>query len=197
MTGTAGEPGPDALPLGPDSLVWKYFGDRRIALIGPRPAVLQNMDTFVRRLSRAEKEQMYLESKTWYRRYGVSERPMPADYAEFEKYWDHMIDEVLVAHPTARYGVGYVTKGFLRPKDVSELTWKLVAPLFNPLAAFLTTGGMPPRTRAILGLPWDDRRERRYQRFAALCRSSAVNRLWERLPMRWRDTPYAREGFER
>ena len=285
MTWTAGEPGPDALPLGPDSLVWKYFGDRRIALIGPRPAVLQNMlaalgqgvqdhsvffadtaarirrslppiyrtvygseddnagssvrefhttikgdlpqdfgggryhaldpdtyfwahatffdqvlyftDTFVRRLSRAEKEQMYLESKTWYRRYGVSERPMPADYAEFEKYWDHMIDEVLVAHPTARYGVGYVTKGFPRPKGVSELTWKLVAPLFNPLAAFLTTGGMPPRTRAILGLPWDDRRERRYQRFAALCRSSAVNWLWERLPMRWRYTPYAREGFER
>ena len=35
--------GSDALPLGPDSLVWKYFGDRRIALIGPRPAVLQNM----------------------------------------------------------------------------------------------------------------------------------------------------------
>ena len=34
---------PDALPLGPDSLIWTYFGDRRIALIGPRPAVLQNM----------------------------------------------------------------------------------------------------------------------------------------------------------
>ena len=25
-------------------------------------------------------EQIYLESKTWYRRYGVSERPMPADF---------------------------------------------------------------------------------------------------------------------
>ena len=35
--------GTEALPLGPDSLVWKYFGDRRIALVGPRPAVLQNM----------------------------------------------------------------------------------------------------------------------------------------------------------
>ncbi len=280
MTQTA-----DALPLGPDSLVWRYFGDRRIALIGPRPAVLQNMlaglgqgvqdhsvffadtaarirrslppiyrtvygtendnaggsvrefhtdikgdlpesygggryhaldpdtyfwahatffdqvlyftDTFVRRLSHAEKEQMYLESKTWYRRYGVSERPMPADYAGFERYWDRMIDDVLVAHPTARYGVGYVTKGFPRPKGVSEAAWKIIAPVFNPLAAFLTTGGMPPRTREILGLPWDDRKERRYQRFAALCRSGLVNRIWDRLPMRWRYTPYAREGFER
>ncbi|MGK2865895.1 MAG: oxygenase MpaB family protein, partial [Mycobacterium sp.] len=150
----------DALPLGPDSLVWKYFGENRMYLIGPRPAVLQNMlaelgqgvldhstffsdtaerlkrtippifktvygsedqnagtqvrdfhtnikgempatdstpagryhaldpetyfwahatfveqviyfaDTFVKRLSEAEKEQIYLESKTWYRRYG-------------------------------------------------------------------------------------------------------------------------------
>src|SRR5690606_37381271 len=34
---------PDALPLGPDSLVWRYFGDNRMPLIGPRPAVLQNM----------------------------------------------------------------------------------------------------------------------------------------------------------
>ena len=33
----------DALPLGPDSLVWKYFGENRMYLIGPRPAVLQNM----------------------------------------------------------------------------------------------------------------------------------------------------------
>ncbi|MCB0923900.1 MAG: DUF2236 domain-containing protein [Mycobacterium sp.] len=280
---------PDALPLGPGSLVWQYFGDRRIALIGPRPAVLQNMlaglgqgvhdhsvffadtaarikrslppiyrtvygtegdnagpavrefhtgikgalpesltteanrgryhaldpetyfwahatffdqvlyftDTFVRRLSRAEKEQMYLEAKTWYRRYGVSDRPMPPDYAAFEKYWEHMIDEVLVAHPTARYGVGYVTKGFPRPKGISPLVWKVIAPLFNPLAAFLTTGGMPPRAREILALPWDDRRDRRYQRFAAVCRSSVVNLIWDALPMTWRYTPYAREGFDR
>ena len=48
--------------------------------------VLYFADTFVKRLSRAEKEQIYLESKAWYRRYGVSGRPMPTDYAEFEKY---------------------------------------------------------------------------------------------------------------
>src|ERR1700709_155960 len=33
----------EALPLGPASLVWRYFGDNRMYLIGPRPAVLQNM----------------------------------------------------------------------------------------------------------------------------------------------------------
>ena len=44
MTELAEQPtAADALPLGPDSLVWRYFGDNRMYLIGPRPAVLQNM----------------------------------------------------------------------------------------------------------------------------------------------------------
>jgi uncharacterized protein (DUF2236 family) len=272
----------DALPLGPNSLVWRYFGENRMYLIGPRPAVLQNMlaelgqgvldhsvffddtaarvkrslppifmtvygvdddnegtrvrdfhtdikgempdgaryhaldpdtyfwahatfvdqvlyfaDTFVKRLTSEEKEQIYLESKTWYRRYGVSDRPMPADYDGFEAYWNRMIDEIVVAHPTAKYGVGYVTKGFPRPKGVSPALWRVIAPVFNPAAAFLTTGGMPPRTRALLGLPWSERQERRYQRFASVCRSRPVNWLWDRLPMRLRYNDFAQTGYAR
>ena len=272
----------DALPLGPQSLVWRYFGDNRMPLIGPRPAVLQNMlaelgqgvldhsvfftdtaarvkrslppifntvygsdddnpgrrvrdfhheikgrmpdgnryhaldpdtyfwahatfveqvlyfaDTFVKRLTRAEKEQIYLESKTWYRRYGVSERAMPADCAGFERYWDRMLDEIVVAHPTAKYGIGYVTKGFPCPKGVPAVAWQAVAVVFDPVAAFLTTGGLPPRARTLLGLPWSDTQERRYRRFAALCRSQPVNWLWNRLPMRLRYNRHARAGYAR
>ena len=83
--------------------------------------VLYFADTFVKRLSRGEKEQIYLESKTWYRRYGVSDRPMPATYDEFERYWDRMLDEIVVAHRTAKYGVGYVTKGFPCPEGGSRV----------------------------------------------------------------------------
>lgn len=276
----------DALPLGPDSLVWRWFGDNRMYLIGPRPAVLQNMlaelgqgvydhstffadtaerlrrtippifntvygtdtanagtqvrdfhhdvkgdlthpdgtvtryhaldpetyfwahatfveqvlyfaDTFVRRLTDDEKERTYLESKTWYRRYGVSDRPMPASYADFQRYWDHMLDEVLVAHPSARYGVGYVTKGFPCPKGVHPRLWRVLALVFDPLAAFLTTGGLPPRARDLLNLPWTDRQERAYQRFAACWRSRPVNWVWDRLPMSVRYNGYARRGYAR
>lgn len=270
----------DALPLGPDSLVWKYFGENRMYLIGPRPAVLQNMlaelgqgvldhsvffddtaarvkrsippimmtvygsgrdnpgqkvrdfhknikgdmpdgsryhaldpetyywahatfveqvlyfaDTFVKRLSDDEKEQIYLESKTWYRRYGVSDRAMPATYAEFEQYWDRMMDEIVVGHKTAQYGVGYVTKGFPKPKGVHPLAWKVIAPVFNPLAAFLTTGGLPPRARVLLDLPWTERQERNYQRFAAFWRSTPVNWAWDRLPMSVRYNKFAQRGY--
>jgi uncharacterized protein (DUF2236 family) len=271
-----------ALPLGPQSLVWRYFGDNRMYLIGPRPAVLQNMlaqlgqgvldhsvffddtsarvkrslppifttvygadddnagtrvrdfhhtikgdmpdgsryhaldpdtyfwahatfveqvlyfaDTFVKRLTDAEKEQIYAESKTWYRRYGVSDRPMPADYAGFTRYWDRMLDEIVVAHPTAKYGVGYVTKGFPCPKGMSPALWRVVSLAFNPLAAFLTTGGLPPRARTLLGLPWSARQERRYQRFAAAWRSKPVNWLWDRLPMTLRYNSFAQAGYAR
>jgi uncharacterized protein (DUF2236 family) len=270
----------DSLPLGPDSLVWKYFGENRMYLIGPRPAVLQNMlaelgqgvldhsvffddtaarvkrsippimmtvygsvddnpgqkvrdfhknikgempngsryhaldpetyywahatfveqvlyfaDTFVKRLSDDEKERIYLESKTWYRRYGVSDRAMPATYAEFEQYWDRMMDEIVVGHKTAQYGVGYVTKGFPKPKGVHPLAWKVIAPVFNPMAAFLTTGGLPPRARVLLNLPWTERQERNYQRFAAFWRSTPINWAWDRLPMSVRYNKFAQRGY--
>src|SRR5262249_7637142 len=98
---------------------------------------------------------------------------------------------------TAKYGVGYVTKGFPCPKGVPAPVWRIVAVLFNPVAAFLTTGGLPPRARVLLGLPWSDREERRYQRLAALCRSRPVNWLWNRLPMGWRYNRFAQAGYAR
>jgi uncharacterized protein (DUF2236 family) len=73
----------------------------------------------------------------------------------------------------------------------------VIAPAFNLVAAFLTTGGMPPRTRGMLGLPWSERQERRYQRFAALWRSRPVNWVWDHLPMRLRYNGYALKGYAR
>jgi uncharacterized protein (DUF2236 family) len=122
---------------------------------------------------------------------------MPSDYAAFERYWDKMLDRVVVAHPTAAYGVGYVTKGFPRPKGVSPTLWRLIAPVFNPVAAFLTTGGLPPRARTLLRLPWSERQERCYQRFAAVCRSRPLNWLWDRLPMQLRYNKFAQAGYAR
>ena len=268
------------LPLGPDSLVWTYFADHRMALLGPRAAVLQNMlpslgqgvedhsvwfaetlarlqrsippifntvygtedgnagiqvrdfhrdikgelpsgerysalnpdtyywahatfiehlitatDLFIKRLTDAEKEQLFAESITWFERYGVSATGTPTTYAEFQQYWDHALAERLVAHRTAAYGVGYVTKGWPRPKQVPAPIWFLVRRPVNTFSAFLTTGGMPARAREILDLPWDERRERRYQRFAAVCRS--LDPLYRRLPGKLRLHPIALRAFQR
>ena len=271
-----------SLPLGPDSLTWRYFGDHRMALLGPRAAVLQNMlpalgqgvedhsvwfaetlarlqrsippiyntvygadpgasgrevrdfhrpikgrlpdgspysalnpdtyywahacfvehlitatDTFIRRLGEAEKEQVFRESITWFERYGVSSRGTPQTYAEFVDYFERALEERLVAHRTASYGVGYATKGWPRPSRVPRALWWLVRRPVNAISASITIGGMPPRGRELLGLPWSEARERRYQRFAAACR--ALNGLYQRLPGRYRMhaiplRAFAREG---
>ena len=267
-------------PLGPDSLTWRFFGDHRMALLGPRAAVLQNMlpalgqgvedhsvwfddtlarlqrsippiydtvygadgpaaghrvrdfhrpikgkmpdgspysalspetyywahacfvehlltaaDTFIRRLSPAEKEQLVGESVTWFERYGVSARDIPRTHADFVTYFDRMLEERLVAHRTAAYGVGYATKGWPRPQAVHPLLWWLVRRPVDAVSSFLTIGGMPPRAREILGLPWDDRRERRYRRFAAVCRR--LDPLYRRLPGRYRMHVIALRAYRR
>lgn len=269
-----------ALPLGPDSLVWRFFGDHRMALLGPRAAVLQNMlpalgqgvddhsvwfdetlarlersippiydvvygedgdaagrtvrdfhkpirgrlpdgspysalnpdtyywahacfvehlitaaDTFIRPLSRAEKEQVFRESITWWERYGVSSHGLPRTYDEFVAYFDDTLERRLVKHRTAAYGVGYAKKGWPRPQQVNRVVWWLVRRPLNAASASITIGGMPPRAREILGLPWDERRERRYRRFARVCRALAP--LYDRLPGRYRMHAIPRRAFAR
>ncbi|MFI0452663.1 oxygenase MpaB family protein [Actinomadura sp. 6N118] len=268
-------------PLGPDSLTWRYFGDTRMLLVGPRAAVLQNMlpalgqgvldhsvffsetfarlkrsagpilntvyggsrsaeigqqvrdyhrdikgtmpdgsryhaldpetyfwahatfldtmvygiERFIRPLSEAEKRRIYEESKTWFRMYGVSDRGMPEDWEAFQAYWKRMLEEVVVPHKTARYGVGYVIKGLPAPPKVPARLWRAVSPPFNSVARFITVGGLHPRMRELLDLPWNTADERRYQRFAAGVRR--LNRAWPLLPEATRYLPQARAAFRR
>lgn len=268
------------LPLGPESLTWQLFADHRMALLGPRAAVLQNMlpslgqgvedhsvwfaetlarlrrsippilgtvygpdpeatgrrvrdfhtsikgrlpdgrpysalnpdtyywahatfvehvitatETFIRPLTLAEKDRLIGESVTWFERYGVSARGIPATWAEFEAYWDDALDHRLVAHRTAAYGVGYTIKGWPRPKRVPRPVWWVVSRPLDAVSSSLTIGGLPPRAREILGLPWDDTRERRYQRFARTVR--ALDPVYRRLPARARLHPIAARAFAR
>lgn len=273
--------GEEPNPLGPGSLTWRYFGDTRMALAGPRAAVLQNMlpalgqgvldhsvffsetlarlrrsagpildtvyggaaapatgrrvrdfhhdikgalpdgsryhaldpetyywahatfldhmlygvETFIRPLTDEEKRRLYDESKAWYRMYGVSDRAMPEGWESFQAYWKRMLDEVIVAHRTARYGVGYVTKGIPRPKRIPAPAWRLLAPPLDSVARFVTVGGFHPRMRELLGLPWSAADERRYRRFAAIVRR--LDPLWRLLPERVRYVPQARKAFRR
>ncbi|WP_067819490.1 oxygenase MpaB family protein [Actinomadura kijaniata] len=271
----------DPAPLGPTSLTWRYFGDTRMLLVGPRAAVLQNMlpalgqgvldhsvffketfarlrrsagpildtvyggadaaatgrkvrdyhhdikgtlpdgsryhaldpetyywahatfldhmlygiETFVRPLSEAEKWRIYEESRTWFRMYGVSDRAMPEDWEAFQAYWKRMLEEVVVPHRTARYGVGYVTKGLPAPPRVPKAVWRRISPPLNAVARLLTVGGMPPRQRELLELPWSEADERRYRRFAAAVRG--LGRVWPLLPETVRYFPQARRAFLR
>ena len=132
-------------------------------------------DTFIRPLGRAEKDQIIAESVTWFERYGVSARGIPTTWAAFEAYWDDALEHRLVRHRTAAYGVGYATKGWPRPARVPRPLWWLVRRPVDAVSASLTIGGLPPRAREILGLPWDD------DRSAATAGSPAVVRALDPL----------------
>ncbi|MEJ7832213.1 MAG: oxygenase MpaB family protein [Nocardioides sp.] len=271
------------LALGPGSLTWELFADHRMALLGPRAAVLQNMlpalgqgveehsvwfaetlarlrrsippildtlygadpvasghevrdfhrqikgrlpeslggrpysalnpvtyywahatfvehlvvaaETFIRPLTPQDKDQLIGESVTWFERYGVSARGIPRTWAEFDAYFHTMLDDELVRHRTAAYGIGYATRGWPRPRRVPAMVWALVRRPLDAMSTLVTIGGMPPRGRHLLGLPWSVGQERRYRRLAGAVRR--LDPLIRRLPPRFRLHPIAARAFAR
>ncbi|MDL9937881.1 oxygenase MpaB family protein [Gordonia sp. ABSL1-1] len=155
--------------------------------------VLYITDTFIRRLSYAEKVQIFEESKVWYQLYGVSDRGQPQTYEEFLEYWDAMLDR-FVAHKTIVYATGYIRQGLPGPKNIPAAVWRVLS---APLNAFLRTvvvGTLPQQMRDVCDLEWNDRRERNFQRFAKVMR--AANPLINRLPLKWLYVPWAYEAWQ-
>ncbi|OBJ54793.1 oxygenase MpaB family protein [Mycobacterium sp. 1423905.2] len=156
--------------------------------------VLYNADMFIRRLSHAEKEQIFEESKIWYRLYGVSDRGQPQTYDEFVAYWNGMLDR-FVPHKTVLYGTGYLRKGIPGPRRIPRRLWKTVSAPLNAYARLVIVGTLPPQMRQVCQLEWDNKREKRFQRFAAFVR--ALNPVINRLPIRAVYTPWAAEAWLR
>jgi uncharacterized protein (DUF2236 family) len=53
-------------------------------------------------LSEAQKRQLFDEHIEWYRMYGMSMRPVPKSWEDFQVYWDRMCSEVLENNFAAR-----------------------------------------------------------------------------------------------
>lgn len=156
--------------------------------------VLYVTDTFIRRLSDEEKEQIFQESRVWYGLYGVSARNQPSTHAEFRAYWDDMLTR-FTPHKTVRYGTGYLRKGVPRPRRVPAPLWRIVSTPLDAALYSVVVGTLPPELRAVCDLPWTAAQEKRFQRFAALVRWA--NPAFNRLPLRALYLPWAREGWNR
>ena len=131
---------PDGSPysaLNPDTYYWAHacFVEHLITAT----------DTFIRRLSRAEKEQIFARVDHLVRAVRRELARHAADLRGVRDYFEHALEERLVAHRTASYGVGYATKGWPRPKRIPTPVWWLVKRPVNAVSSSLTIGGMPPR----------------------------------------------------
>ncbi len=268
------------VPLGPDSLTWKYFGDWRGMLQGPWAGSMQNMhpqlgaaveehSTFTREpwqrvlrslypiggvvfdgdrapmtgaevreyhttikgvdaegrryhalnpdvfywahstffmgtilvaerfcggITEAEKRQLFDEHIAWYQMYGMSMRPVPQTWEDFQVYWDHMCRNVLEDNRATREVLALENYG--KPWFMRRVPDAMFRPMQRrvvaPVMRWLCIGLYDPPVRDLLGFSWSGRDEWLHRR---LC--TAVRMMFSLLPKRARKHPRARAGLDR
>ncbi|OEV03004.1 oxygenase MpaB family protein [Streptomyces oceani] len=150
-------------------------------------------DRFGPGLDEAAKRQLFDEHVRWYRLYGVSMRPVPESWEEFQAYWDRMAAEVLEDNQPTRdvLDIGRIA----RPPALSwlpERVWRVLRGPQARVTVWLTVGLFPPAVRERLGYRWSVRDERRLRLLGRV-----VRQAWRLVPPRRRYHPRARAGWDR
>lgn len=121
-------------------------------------------------LTRREKEQLYRESVTWYRRYGVSDRPVPVDLAAFEARFAEICAHELELTPAVAWVLDPPPGSPKPPEEPLPRPLRPMAPAIRRLRAenlrVFTLGSLPDVVRRRFDIPWthEDR-----VKFAATC----------------------------
>lgn len=148
---------------------------------------------FMPELSRAEREQLFQESRTWYSYYGVAEpENAPKTYDEYVKYMDAMYDKL---GPSETIDRSRIMNGLtLDPPDpsVPRWAWKPVAPFASKLLLWVSIGLLPAKVRDNLGLEWTRSDQRKLNIFAR-----ATRRVFSVLPRKARMVPMASRAIEK
>lgn len=171
--------------LDPDVFYWAHatfwYGNVRCAEVFGPP------------IDEATKRQLFEESRTWYAMYGVSMRPCPATYEEFQDYWDNMCRNVLRDHPAVRTVLDI---SMLPPPPAMSWMprplWRHQVGHVQRLFGWITTGLYDEPVREMLGLRWTARDERRLRLFG-----KTVNAVMTVVPPRYRRHPRARDADDR
>lgn len=135
-------------------------------------------------LTLAEKDQLIKEGVTWWRRYGLSDRPVIDNYADFDAYWNHMLDHELERNVTTDYALAAGSETIPAPPQVPVWLWKIVRRPTVGFSVWIANAFMPPRAREVLGLTWMARDERRLRLLTGV-----VRRTWPLMPERVRYLP--------
>ena len=144
-------------------------------------------------LTEADKRQLFDEHVNWYAMYGMSMRPVPASWEEFERYWDRMCREVLENTWAAREVLDLSSM----PKPptaqwIPDWLWSFSLRALEPVVVWVTVGLYDEPVRELMGYSWSTRDERLHTLFGR-----AVNAAFRCLPRRRRMHPRARAGWDR
>ncbi|WP_144206150.1 oxygenase MpaB family protein [Mycobacterium tilburgii] len=144
-------------------------------------------------LSEAQKRQLFDEHVQWYRMYGMSMRPVPASWEEFQAYWDHMCNNVLEDNWAARAVLDLTEL----PKPtfaqwLPDMLWAAQRKLLAPFFVWFTVGLYDPPVRRLMGYRWSRRDEWLHRLLGDLIRI-----VFACVPTRFRKHPRARAGLDR
>jgi uncharacterized protein (DUF2236 family) len=150
------------------------------------------------RLTTYEREQLYQEGITWYRRYGVSDREVPATRAEFGLEWDRVCSEVLEMNEAAEFVLRLLDRPLRMelpgPLHLLDPVLRLgpVARGISRPARLSAIGGLPPVVRERFGIRFTRRDQRELDALEL-----AVRSMWRFVPFGVRWQPRAQEGWKR
>lgn len=120
-------------------------------------------------ISEADKRQLFDEHVTWYRMYGMSMRPVPKSWEDFEAYWDHMCRNVLEKNWAATTVMDLSTM----PKHPSlqwipSWLWARNLKVMQRFLTFMTVALYDPPVRELMGYSWSPRQQRLHDRLCAV-----------------------------
>ena len=144
-------------------------------------------------LAEAQKRQLFDEHIAWYRMYGMSMRPVPKSWEEFQEYWDHMCHNVLENNWAARavLDLSSMTK---HPslEWMPDWLWRRNVAWMQAFFNFTTVGLFDPAVRALMGYSWSPRKERLHRLFGTV-----VYRITRLVPKRVMMHPRKRSAWDR
>ncbi|MFE7746714.1 oxygenase MpaB family protein [Nocardia sp. NPDC057455] len=154
-------------------------------------ATIDIADVFGDGLTTTEREQLYQETTTWFRRYGVSDRPMPTDYAAFQQYFDDVCRDVLEATQSARWLTERLRfTSDMRLPYLPQPVERVLRPVIMSEYRVLTAALLPEPAREKLGLRYSRIDQAHFRAVAALIRNA-----WPLIPEPLRFHPRARAGM--
>lgn len=144
-------------------------------------------------LTEADKRQLFDEHITWYRMYGMSMRPVPKSWEDFQEYWDRMCREVLEDTWAAREVLDLSTM----PKPptaqwIPDIVWSAFLAAAEPFVVWVTVGLYDQSVRELMGYSWSSVDERLHRGFGR-----GINLAFKIVPRRRRMHPRARAGWDR
>ncbi|MGA6167577.1 oxygenase MpaB family protein [Amycolatopsis magusensis] len=150
-------------------------------------------ENFMGGLTAAQQREMFDEHVRWYRMYGMSMRPVPETWEEFQEYWHRMCTEVLEDNKATRDVLDI--REIAKPAALGWLpspVWNLVRGLVARNFVWLTVGMYDPPIREKLGYTWTTRDARLHRLTGKL-----INAAFKLVPFERRYHPRARAGWRR